>query len=82
MKTATALTLVAIGAILAFAVNAHMAYLDLHVAGAILILTGAAGAIVPRSSSWLRTRAAPASDATPAGGRPLRPPGNTAAPDS
>jgi hypothetical protein len=49
MKTATALTLVAIGAILAFAVNAHMAYLNLHVAGAILILTGAAGAIVPRS---------------------------------
>ena len=69
MKTAIALTFVAIGAILAFAVNAHLASLDLQVAAGILILTGAAGAIIPRSGSWLRrTRAAPTSDATPAGG--------------
>ena len=33
MKTATGLTLVAIGAILAFAVKAHPSFLNLQVAG-------------------------------------------------
>jgi hypothetical protein len=76
MKTATSLTLVAIGAILAFAVNAHMAFLNFHVVGGILILTGVGGAIIPRSSIWLRrtrTRVATSSTATAAGGPGRRP---------
>ena len=40
MRTATGLALVAIGAILAFAVTASPSFLNLQVAGWILILTG------------------------------------------
>ena len=62
MKTATSLTLVAAGAIIAFAITAHVAFLNLQVTGAVIILTGIAGAIITRSS-WLPR--------TPAGkGRP------------
>jgi hypothetical protein len=50
MKTATGLTLVAIGAILAFAVNAHLQFLNLQVVGWVIILTGIAGIFVPRSA--------------------------------
>jgi hypothetical protein len=50
MKTATGLTLVAIGAILAFAVNAHLQVLNLQVVGWVIILTGLAGIFVPRSA--------------------------------
>jgi hypothetical protein len=53
MKTATSLTLIAIGAILAFAISAHISWLNLPVIGWILILTGVAGAIITRST-WLR----------------------------
>src|SRR5580658_2104493 len=53
MKTATSLTLVAVGAILAFAISAHISWLNLPVIGWILILTGVAGAIITRST-WLR----------------------------
>jgi len=57
MKTATGLTLVAIGAILAFAVNAHPRLLNLQVAGWVIILTGLAWIFVPRrGSGWLRRR--------------------------
>jgi hypothetical protein len=57
MKTATGLTLVAIGAILAFAVNAHPRFLNLQVAGWVIILTGLAGMVVPRRGyGWLRRR--------------------------
>ncbi|HEX5298858.1 MAG TPA: hypothetical protein VFW50_17890 [Streptosporangiaceae bacterium] len=49
MKTATSLTLVAIGAIIAFAITAHSAFLNLHVTGWVLILTGIAGAIITRT---------------------------------
>ena len=48
MKTATALTLVAIGAILAFAVTAHLRFLDLQVVGWVLIVTGIVGFFIPR----------------------------------
>ena len=48
MKTATALTLVAIGAILAFAVTAQPSFFSFHVTGWVLIVTGVAGAAVPR----------------------------------
>jgi|SRR5271170_1378535 len=53
MKTATSLTLVAVGAIIAFAITAHIAFLNLQVTGWVLILTGVAGAVITRSS-WLR----------------------------
>jgi Domain of unknown function (DUF6458) len=53
MKTATSLTLVAVGAIMAFAITAHISWLNLQVTGWVLILTGVAGAIITRSG-WLR----------------------------
>jgi hypothetical protein len=57
MKTATGLTLVAIGAILAFAVKAHPAFLNLQVAGWVIIIVGLAGLLVPqRGYGWLRRR--------------------------
>jgi hypothetical protein len=57
MKTATGLTLVAIGAILAFAVTASPRFLNLQVAGWVIILTGLAGIFVPRRGyGWLRGR--------------------------
>ncbi len=57
MKTATGLTLVAIGAILAFAVHAHLRVLNLNVVGWVIILTGLVGFFVPRSGyGWLRRR--------------------------
>jgi hypothetical protein len=57
MKTATGLTLVAIGAILAFAVKAHPSFLNLQVAGWVIIAVGIAGFFVPqRGYGWLRRR--------------------------
>jgi hypothetical protein len=57
MKTATGLALLAVGAILAFAVNADIPGFNLAVAGWILMLTGAAGMFIPaRASGWLRRR--------------------------
>ena len=50
MKTATSLALVAVGAIIAFAITAHVAFLNLQVTGWVLILTGVAGATI----TWLR----------------------------
>ena len=57
MKTATALTVAAIGAILAFAVTAEPSFFNFRVAGWVLLLTGIAGAVIPRRSyGWLRRR--------------------------
>jgi hypothetical protein len=57
MKTATALTVAAIGAILAFAVTAHLSFFNFNVAGWVLMVTGVAGAFVPRRGyGWLRRR--------------------------
>jgi ABC-type transport system involved in cytochrome bd biosynthesis fused ATPase/permease subunit len=57
MKTATALTIAAIGAILAFAVTAHPSFFNFQVAGWVLMLTGVAGALIPRRGyGWLRRR--------------------------
>jgi len=50
MKTATCLALIAIGAILTFAVTAHPSYLNLQVAGIVIMLTGAAGLFLPKPS--------------------------------
>ena len=57
MRTATALTLAAIGAILVFAVTAEPPGFSFHAAGWVLMLTGLAGAVLPRrGSTWLRRR--------------------------
>jgi hypothetical protein len=55
MKTATSLALVAIGAVMAFAISRSPSWLNLQVVGWVLMLTGAAGAIIPRrGTGWLR----------------------------
>jgi hypothetical protein len=55
MKTATALIVMAVGAVFAFAVDLHFSFLNLQAAGWILILLGAAGLVVPRRGyGWLR----------------------------
>lgn len=57
MKTATAITIASIGAILAFAVTAQPSFFSFHTAGWVLMLTGLAGAVIPRRSyGWLRRR--------------------------
>jgi hypothetical protein len=57
MKTATSLTLVAIGAILAFAVTAQPSFFSFRNAGWVLIVVGIVGAVVPRRGyGWLRRR--------------------------
>jgi hypothetical protein len=57
MKTATCLALIAIGAILTFAVTAHPSFLNLQVAGVVIMLTGAAGLFLPKpSQGWLHRR--------------------------
>ena len=57
MKTATALTVAAIGAIFAFAVTAEPSFFNFHAAGWVLMVTGVAGVFLPRRSyGWLRRR--------------------------
>jgi len=57
MRTATGLTLVAIGAILAFAIRTSPSFLNLQVAGWVIMLTGVAGVFIPRRrSGGLRRR--------------------------
>jgi hypothetical protein len=57
MKTATSLVLVAIGAILAFAVTAQPSFFSFHMTGWVLMLTGAAGAFIPRRGyGWVRRK--------------------------
>jgi hypothetical protein len=55
MKTAPALALIAIGAILAFAVHAHPRYFSFQIAGWVIMLTGIAGLVIPRRGNrWVR----------------------------
>jgi hypothetical protein len=57
MRTATALTLAAVGAILAFAITAQPPFFSFHIAGWVLMITGLVGAVVPRRGyGWLRRR--------------------------
>ena len=76
MRTATGLALIAIGAILAFAVTTSPSFLNLQVVGWILILTGVAGLVVPRRGyGWLRRRVVvrrPRGEAAVANGEPRR----------
>ena len=76
MRTATGLALIAIGAILAFAVTTSPSFLNLQVVGWILILTGVAGLVVPRRGyGWLRRRVVvrrPRGQAVETNGEPRR----------
>ena len=56
MKTASGLTLAAVGAILAFAVTAHPSFFNIQVAGWVIMLIGIAGIFVPRKSAGWRRR--------------------------
>jgi hypothetical protein len=57
MKTATGLTLIAVGAILAFAITAEPPFFNFQIAGFVLMITGAAGMVIPRRGyGWLRRR--------------------------
>jgi hypothetical protein len=57
MRTATGLTLVAIGAILTFAVTAHPSFLNLQVAGVVIMIVGVAGLFLRKpAQGWLRRR--------------------------
>jgi hypothetical protein len=55
MRSATALSLLAVGAIFAFAVHGHPRFLNFQVLGWVLILTAIAGLVIPRRGrGWLR----------------------------
>jgi hypothetical protein len=70
MKTATGLTLVAIGAIFAFAVTAHPSWINLQIAGWVIMLTGIIGMAVPkRGYGWLRRRVIVREPQQPADGK-------------
>ena len=57
MRTASGLLLVALGAILAFAVRGHPTWLNIQVVGWVIMLTGVAGMLLPRRGyGWLRRR--------------------------
>jgi hypothetical protein len=57
MRTASCLTLVAVGAILTFAVTGSPSWLNLQVAGVVIMATGVVGMFVRRpSQGWLRRR--------------------------
>jgi hypothetical protein len=74
MKTATSLTLIAAGAIIAFAITAHVAFLNLQVTGWVFILTGVAGTIIPRNGWLRRTLAAKGRPGAAAAGGTGQPP--------
>jgi hypothetical protein len=57
MKVSTALTLAASGAILAFAVHGHLAFMNLNAAGWVILLVGLAGLFMPPATQrWIRER--------------------------
>jgi hypothetical protein len=57
MKIASCLTLIAVGAIFTFAITQSPSFLNLQVAGVIIMLTGVAGLVLPKpSTGWLRRR--------------------------
>ena len=57
MRTASGLMLVALGAILAFAVRGHPSWLNIQIVGWVIMLTGVAGMAIPRRGyGWLRRR--------------------------
>jgi hypothetical protein len=70
MKTATSLTVIAIGAILAFAITTTPGFLNLQIVGWILMATGVIGLTLSRNNrEWLRrtviVRSAPSVSRSP-----------------
>jgi predicted signal transduction protein with EAL and GGDEF domain len=63
MRTGTGLTVVAIGAILAFAVTSSPSFFNIHIAGWVIMLAGVAGMVLSRRRDysqllrWFRPRA-------------------------
>ncbi len=49
MRTASGLSLIAVGAILAFAVNGHPSWLNIQIVGWVIMTTGAVGLAVPKT---------------------------------
>ncbi len=83
MKTATGLAIVAVGAILAFAVTGHPGWLNVQAAGWVLIVVGLAGMFVPRRGyGWLRRRVVrrPVTSRTAVRGGAVEMPSGTALP--
>ncbi len=71
MKTATSLTVIAIGAILAFAVTASPSFLNVQTVGWILMLTGLGGLLLrQRNRDWLRRIIIRPAPAAPGARRP------------
>jgi hypothetical protein len=57
MKTGMGLTVIAVGAILAFAVTANTSVFNLHTAGWVLMIVGIAGIAIPRRGyGWVGRR--------------------------
>ena len=57
MRTASGLTLLAIGAIFTFAITAHPSFLNLQVAGVVIMIVGVAGLFLRKpAEGWLRRR--------------------------
>jgi hypothetical protein len=57
MRTASCLTLIAVGAIFTFAITSSPSFLNLQIAGVIIMLTGVAGLVLPKpATGWLRRR--------------------------
>ena len=57
MKTGTGLAVIAIGAILAFAVTTNTSVFNLHTAGWVLIIVGIVGIVIPRRGyGWVGRR--------------------------
>ncbi len=57
MKTGASLTLICIGAILAFAVNGHPSFFNVNTAGWVLMIIGVIGLLLPgRTAGWLGRR--------------------------
>jgi len=57
MKTGWGLALIAVGAILAFAVNANTSVFNWNIAGWVLMFVGAAGLLIPRRGyAWVGRR--------------------------
>lgn len=57
MRTATGLALIAIGAIFTFAVTTSPSFLNLQIAGVVIMATGVAGLVLRRpAQGWLRRR--------------------------
>ena len=57
MKTGAGLALIAVGAILAFAITANTSFLNLNIAGWVLMIVGAVGLLLPKSTyGWIGRR--------------------------